>query len=79
MSLMGSWGLKPFSCDSEDTDQTADAQADLNLHWSKGHFIGFVLSISPVSVLEYLKIPKNSDTRKIAVINLQVEQGGYLP
>ena len=27
--------------------------------------------------IEYRKIPKNSDTRKIAVINLKVEQGGF--
>ena len=26
---------------------------------------------------DYLKIPKNSDTRKFAVIALNVEQGGF--
>ena len=36
-----------------------------------------VLGIFLFVLFEYRKIPKNSDTRKIAVINLKVEQGGF--
>ena len=28
--------------------------------------------------MTYFKIPKNSDTRKFAVITLKVEQGGFI-
>ena len=28
---------------SEDSDQMADAQADLRLRWALGHFVGFVM------------------------------------
>ena len=28
---------------SEDSDQTADAQADLSLRWAHSHFVGFVM------------------------------------
>ena len=30
--------------DSEDSDQTVDAQADLSFRWAHPHFVGFVMS-----------------------------------
>ena len=46
-SLCAQWVAKDPSflhADSEDSDQTADAQADLSLHWAHSHFVGFVMS-----------------------------------
>ena len=30
--------------DSEDSDQTGHAQADLSIRWAHNHFVGFVMS-----------------------------------
>ena len=73
------WVLSyPLSAQQRLWSAWADAQANLSLHWAHTHFVSFVMSRLKCTINKhYRKNPKISDTQKIAVIIVKLEQNRF--